>query len=128
VLEHIEDDLAALRAVVRALQPGGEVVVLVPAHPRLFGRLDREFGHHRRYTRDRLRRVIRDSGAELTELRSFNLLGVPGWWVAGRSGAVNITEGSLRAYEALVRFWRPLEERLKPPVGLSLVARARRPA
>jgi hypothetical protein len=31
-------------------------------------------------------------------------------------------------YEALVRFWRPIEERVRPPFGLSLVVRARKPA
>jgi SAM-dependent methyltransferase len=127
VLEHIEDDVAALAAVVDALEPGGELAVLVPAHPFLYGRLDEGFGHFRRYTRPRLRALIRDAGAELESLRSFNLLGVPGWWIAGRTERLGITEGSLRVYEALVRIWRPVEDRLRPPLGLSLVARARKP-
>jgi SAM-dependent methyltransferase len=127
VLEHIDDDVAALAAVVDALEPGGELAVLVPAHPFLFGRLDRRFGHFRRYTRPAVRELIRDAGAELTSLRSFNALGVPGWWIAGRTELLDISEGSLRAYELLVRFWRPLEDRLRPPLGLSLVARARKP-
>jgi hypothetical protein len=101
--------------------------VLVPAHPFLYGRLDESFGHFRRYTRPRLRALIRDAGAELRSLRSFNLLGVPGWWIAGRTERLEISEGSLRVYEALVRFWRPVEELLHPPVGLSLVARATKP-
>jgi SAM-dependent methyltransferase len=127
VLEHIEDDVAALTAVVDALEPGGELAVLVPAHPFLYGRLDERFGHFRRYTRQRLRVLIRDAGADLTDLRSFNTLGVPGWWIAGRTERLDISDGSLRAYEALVRFWRPVEDRLRPPLGLSLVARARKP-
>jgi SAM-dependent methyltransferase len=127
VLEHIEDDVAALTAVVEALEPGGEVAVLVPAHPFLFGRLDHEFGHFRRYTRPQLRAMIRDAGAELTSLRSFNAFGVPGWWIAGRTERVGIDARSLRVYEALVRVWRPVEELVRPPVGLSLVARARKP-
>jgi SAM-dependent methyltransferase len=128
VLEHIEDDVGALASVVEALEPGGEVAVLVPAHPRLYGRVDKRFGHHRRYTRPALRKLIHDAGAELTSVQSFNMLGVPGWWVAGHSRLLDVNSGSLRAYEALVRFWRPIEDRLRPPVGLSLVARARRPA
>jgi SAM-dependent methyltransferase len=128
VLEHIEDDASALAAVVDALEPGGELAVLVPAHPFLFGRLDRRFGHFRRYTRPALRTLVRDAGAELTSLRSFNLLGVPGWLIAGRTELLDISDGSLRPYEALVRWWRPVEDRLHPPLGLSLVARARRPA
>ena len=126
VLEHIEDDVAALAAVVDALVPGGELAVLVPAHPFLFGRLDTRFGHFRRYTRQQVRELIAGAGAELTSLRRFNALGVPGWWIAGYTERLHISEGSLRAYEALVRFWRPVEDRLQPPVGLSLVARARK--
>lgn len=126
VLEHVEDDAAALRAVADALAPGGELALLVPAHPALYGRLDRRFGHHRRYTRERVRSLVGSAGLRLDLLRSFNLLGVPGWWLAGRTTAVDITDRSLRVYEALVRAWRPLEDRLLPPAGLSIVARARK--
>jgi len=127
VLEHIEDDEAALAAVAAALAPGGEVALLVPAHPFLFGRLDRRFGHHRRYTRGRVRHIVAAAGLELVRLRSFNLLGVPGWWVAGHTELLGISDRSLRVYEALVPVARPLEEALRPRLGLSLVARARRP-
>lgn len=127
VLEHIDDDVGALAAVVDALEPGGELAVLVPAHPFLFGRLDRKFGHHRRYTRAALRDLIRNAGAELTSLRSFNALGVPGWWLAGHTELLDITERWVRTYEVLIRLGRPVEDRLRPPLGLSLVARARKP-
>ena len=100
------------------------VAVLVPAHPWLFGRLDHRFGHHRRYARAGLRALIAATGAELESLRSFNLLGVPGWLVAGRTGLFDVDERSLRVYEGLVRWWRPVEDAVRPPVGLSLVARA----
>ena len=127
VFEHIEDDVSALAAVVEALEPGGELAVLVPAHPFLYGRLDRRFGHFRRYTRPALRSLIREAGAELTSLRSFNLLGVPGWLIAGHSRLLDITAGSLRVYDALVRPWRSIEDALLPPLGISLVARAHKP-
>jgi SAM-dependent methyltransferase len=127
VLEHIEDDVAALAAVVDALEPGGELAVLVPAHPALYGRLDRNFGHFRRYTRGAVRELVSAAGAELTSLRSFNALGVPGWWLSGKARAMDITDGALAVYEALVVPWRPIEDLLRPPVGLSLVARARKP-
>jgi len=127
VLEHIEDDVAALAAVIEALEPGGEVAVLVPAHPFLFGRLDRRFGHFRRYTREHVRKLIANAGGELTSLRGFNALGVPGWWIAARTDRLDIDERSLRVYEALVRVWRPVEDAVGTPLGVSLVARARRP-
>jgi SAM-dependent methyltransferase len=128
VLEHIEDDTAAVAEMASYLRPGGMLDLLVPAHPRLYTRLDREYGHHRRYDRTRLEQVLRDAGLEIVTLRSFNLLGVPGWWLGGRRSSGRIGAGMLRAYELVVPVWRRLEELARPPVGLSLVARARRPS
>ncbi len=127
VLEHVDEDAAAVTTIAHVPRPGGRLSLLVPAHPRLFGSLDRAFAHRRRYTRERLRRVVEGAGLSLTALYSFNLLGVPGWWAKGRSGSREIGAGPLAAYEALVRVWRPVEERLRPPWGLSLVAHAAKP-
>jgi SAM-dependent methyltransferase len=127
VLEHVRDDAGAAAELAAALRPGGRLGLLVPAHPRLLGSLDRAYGHERRYSRERLERLIRDAGLELEELRSFNLLGVAGWWWKSRRGAGQLGRGSLRAYEAILPLWRPLERLLRPRAGLSLVAVARRP-
>ena len=51
VLEHIEDDAAALATFTRVVQPGGHVLIWVPAMPAAYGPLDAELGHHRRYTK-----------------------------------------------------------------------------
>ena len=127
VLEHIEDEALAVRAMARTLKPGGRLTLLVPAHPWLFGSLDRAYGHHRRYTPEHLRGVLAGAGLEVEDVYSFNLLGVPGWWVSSLRGARSIGAGSLAAYDRLLAAWRPLERALGPKVGLSLVAHARRP-
>ncbi len=127
VLEHIPDDGAATAAMAAALRPGGHLTILVPAHPRLYNRLDRRYGHERRYSRERLARIVADAGLDLDALYSFNLLGVAGWLVNSLRSAPSLTPASLRAYEALVRLWRPIERRARPPWGLSLIAHARRP-
>jgi SAM-dependent methyltransferase len=126
VLEHVPDDGGAVRELAAALRPDGMLGLLVPAHPRLYGSLDREYGHERRYTRERLERLIADAGLELVELRSFNLLGVAGWWWKSRRGARGLGHRSLRAYEALLPLWKPVERLLRPRAGLSLIAVARR--
>lgn len=128
VLEHIADDAAAMTAMAAAVRPGGHLVALVPAHPRLFGELDRRFEHHRRYTRESLRRLVELAGLEVTDVRAFNLLGVPGWWVQSRRSNPSLDERSLAAYEALLRVWRPVEDRVRFPWGLSVIAHARRRA
>lgn len=126
VLEHIDEEEATVSAMARALRPGGALGLLVPAHPRLYGSLDRHYGHHRRYTRERVRRLLADAGLAEVSLRSFNLLGVAGWWTKCRLGSTTLDARSMAVYERLLPFWRPLEDALRPPWGLSLVAVARR--
>jgi SAM-dependent methyltransferase len=128
VLEHIPRDDLAIAAIASSLRPGGRLGVLVPAHPRLFGRLDEGYGHQRRYTRETLSAVLEGAGLEVENVHSFNLLGVPGWWLKNRVGSPGVDARSLRVYEKLLRAWRPIEERIELPVGLSLVALARKPA
>lgn len=127
VLEHIAEERPAVHAMADALRPGGNLTLLVPAHPRLYGNLDKAYGHHRRYTRDRLRNLVVGAGLQLEDLYSFNLLGVPGWWVNRLRTRPGISYSSLRAYEALLRVWQPIERRYRPPWGLSLIARAHKP-
>ena len=68
------------------------------------------------------------AGLELERIGHFNALGIPGWWLKNRGGSRHIGKSALAAYELAVAAWRPLEERLRLPVGLSLIVRARRPA
>jgi SAM-dependent methyltransferase len=127
VLEHIEDDGGAIAAMARALRPGGRLMSLVPAHPRLYGPLDEGFGHHRRYTRARLRAIAEAAGLHVERVYSFNALGILGWWARNRTGGGGVGGAPLRIYEALLAGWRPIEERVDLPVGLSLIVQARRP-
>jgi SAM-dependent methyltransferase len=127
VLEHIPDQAGAVGAIADALRPGGTLGILVPAHPRLFGRLDEAYGHQRRYTRRSLEAVLEGAGLEIEASGYFNALGIPGWWVKNRFGSNEVDARSLRAYEVLLRAWRPIEDRLRLPFGLSVLARARKP-
>ena len=126
VLEHIAEESGAVKAMADALAPGGVVTILVPAHPRLYGRLDERYGHERRYTRKRLARVIHRAGLELVDLYSFNALGIAGWLAKSFAGKPSVSRGSLRAYERMLPYWRAVEDRRSLPVGLSLVAHARK--
>jgi SAM-dependent methyltransferase len=125
VLEHIADDAAALQAMSGALSPSGYLALLVPAHPRLFGPLDDAYGHYRRYSKARIRSLFDLAGLQMEVLRPFNTLGILGWWLKNRRPGMHLDERSLRTYELLVRFWRPAEERIRPPWGLSLIAQGR---
>lgn len=70
VLEHIDDDSAALAQVFRIVRPGGVVAIEVPAGPNLFDVYDRQLMHFRRYTLSDLCAKIRQAGFEILE-RSY---------------------------------------------------------
>ncbi len=126
VLEHVRDDAAVVELMAAALRPGGRLGLLAPAGPRLYGRLDRAYGHERRYTKAMLRQLVERSGLRLLDLYPFNMLGIPGWWAKNRTGASSLGTRSLAVYETLLPLWRPLERTLRPPWGLSLIAHAER--
>ena len=66
VIEHIEDDVAAIRDWVTKLKPGGRMLLYVPAHECLTSSLDRQVGHFRRYTRKSLTRTAESAGLRVT--------------------------------------------------------------
>lgn len=126
VLEHIEDDFGAVAEMGDALAIGGSMGLLVPAHPWLYGRLDELYGHHRRYTRARLLAMLAASDLEVVSVYRFNALGVAGWLAKRWQREPRLDATSLRVYEGLLSLYRPLESRVRVPLGLSLIAHARR--
>ena len=68
VIEHIEDDLDALRTLADSTQPGGRIIVTVPALPSLWSSWDTKLGHFRRYTRASLRTLGIRAGLEPIEV------------------------------------------------------------
>ncbi len=74
VLEHIAGDAAELRRAASHLAPGGRLIVLVPAHPFLFTRMDAAVGHYRRYTAAGLR-ALTPAGCRLVVLDRLDAAG-----------------------------------------------------
>jgi len=72
VIEHLDDDVAALRNVSTVLRPGGRALVTVPAFQALWSEHDVVNQHRRRYTRAQLAAALRASGFEIEKLTYFN--------------------------------------------------------
>ncbi|MGH7592134.1 MAG: class I SAM-dependent methyltransferase [Gemmatimonadales bacterium] len=122
VVEHIDDHVGALRTMRELVLPGGRVIILVPAMPSLYGTLDRELGHFRRYTRDTLSAAYQSAGLRVERLAWFNRVGTVGWWFNARvRRAGRIPLGQLKAFDLLVPFLR-LERLVPMSFGLSLIA------
>jgi SAM-dependent methyltransferase len=73
VLEHIEEDVAALRSWARWLAPGGHVMMSMPSHPGRYGPWDEKVGHFRRYTRDSLTTALNGAGFEVRSIESWGM-------------------------------------------------------
>ena len=136
VIEHIDDDVAALRQLRRVARGGGFLLVTVPAYPRLWSSHDEANQHRRRYTRAELLRRAASVGWIPRRTTHFNALLLPvamAWRLGERlrsngpaaaiselertPEAVNwLLEQPLRAESALLRTGRRI------PAGLSLVA------
>jgi len=113
VVEHIQDDLGALRNIRALLQEGGRAVILVPEGQRLFGSLDEELGHCRRYSEDRLRACMTEAGFEVETVLHFNRISRPGWWLNGKIlKRRTISRVQLKNFDRLVWLWRKLDPHL----------------
>jgi glycosyltransferase involved in cell wall biosynthesis/phospholipid N-methyltransferase len=122
VIEHVEDDLGALRNIRRVLAPQGRAIVLVPHGPDVFGTLDEVLGHKRRYTEESLRALVQEAGCEVEELLRFNRVGFPAWWLNGKLlQRRSFGLGQIMALNALTPLFR-LVDRMLPFPPLSLVA------
>jgi 2-polyprenyl-3-methyl-5-hydroxy-6-metoxy-1,4-benzoquinol methylase len=121
-LEHIQDDRQALRGMASILAPGGVVVLLAPAFPALYGPIDSNLGHYRRYTRGSIARVAGAAGLRIRKAHYMNAVGFFGWWM--NSHIFKRGAQSERQIEVFDRYVVPLLSRvegmMRPPFGQSL--------
>jgi len=122
VLEHIPNDAEALRSMYELLEPGGRIVLLVPAHPFLFGTMDTEYGHVRRYVRKELLEKTRQAGFTIEGSFTLNLFGILGWALNGKLfRRRTLPTGQLKLFEKVAPLLTWIEDHLRVPLGLSWV-------
>lgn len=127
VLEHIADDVGALRNIRDLLLPGGRAVLLVPARQAAYTRLDKLLGHYRRYEKDELEEKLRMAGYQVERIRFFNIVGLASWVVRDRLTRSSLLKPyQVSLFEGLVPLLKHVERICPPPVGISLVATGRR--
>jgi glycosyltransferase involved in cell wall biosynthesis len=128
VLEHIENDEAALQRLHEVLQPGGRLVLFVPADQKLFGTMDTQVGHYRRYSREEITRVMEAAGFQTETVFHQNVFGRLGWWFNGRVlKRTHMPAAQSRIFDKIVPILRRIEPH-NPDKGLSIIAVGTKPA
>jgi len=131
VIEHIDDDHAALAAIATRLKPGGKFMMTVPAHPWMWTAHDVANHHKRRYSKRALRALVEGSPLRLDKIGYFNSLLFPlaiveraASKLRGKDdGNVSLPPRPLNnLFEAVFASERYLVGRLPLPPGLSLFA------
>jgi SAM-dependent methyltransferase len=131
VIEHIDNEAAAVASIAAKLKSGGRFVMTVPAHQWMWSAHDVVNHHKRRYSKRGLKRLIERSPLRLEKIGYFNSLLFPlalaerlTSKILGKDGAdVKLPPAPLNA--ALERAFaaeRHLVGRLPLPPGLSLFA------
>jgi SAM-dependent methyltransferase len=146
VVEHLDDDLAAVTEWTARVADGGALLLSAPAWPNRFGPSDEMVGHRRRYTPEQFRTLLRDSGYSDVQVVLY------GWpiafaterirnWIAGRRTQVrqlslsDRTAASGRTLQpSAILGWAlrigitpfAIGQRLRPDAGTGLIALGRR--
>ncbi len=135
VIEHIDDDAAALKKLYQACSLGGTLILSVPAMGNLFGKRDVMLGHYRRYGRTELITKLVTAGFIVQQCRFWNMIGVPAYWLSEKvlkkplNDGLRVGQDSLvkRLVRSILAAWLKLELfLLRLPCGLSLLVIASR--
>lgn len=127
VLEHIEDDAGELALAAQRLHPGGELIMVGPAHSWLFSEFDKSIGHFRRYSPRSVRR-LRCSKLELISVKQLDVVGI----LASAANRLALRQATPNAEQIALwdRYMVPLSRVLDPlffyRLGKSIMAVWRR--
>ena len=121
VLEHIENDTAMLEKFASMLNPGGVILLYVPACSWAYGEIDKALGHYRRYSKHGLKELGHRCGLDVVSSRYVNFIGAFGWWWCSRARKqTDIKRDNVKLVDRFVPYLSAAEKLVKPVVGQSL--------
>jgi SAM-dependent methyltransferase len=133
VLEHIEDDVTAMRKLASLVRPGGKVLLTVPAGPWLFGYHDEQLGHFRRYSPKTLRALVAPF-CESMSVRTFGFTLLPvclmySKWLRRPYPVAESCDTARSPWRArILKTLLEIDRRVPMPLGTSLLLQAVRSA
>lgn len=128
VLEHIKNDYSALKYCSDYMKNhNSKLILLVPAHKFIYGSLDREVGHYRRYNKKMIVDIAIKTGFNIKDMYYFNFVGAIGWFInfkiLKRIGSNHDNDAQVNFFDRfLVQPVKFIESFIRPPFGISLIA------
>lgn len=126
VLEHLEDDWQAIKKMYSLLEPGGHLIIMVPAFQKLYCQLDKNVSHYRRYDRNVLKNMASELEMKVAYNGYFNALGIIPYYLKGKrhkgtrgSFSSSLNENNSRIYNFASVVLEPIERCFPPRCGLS---------
>lgn len=127
ILEHIEKDLDVLRNIRDILIKDGRLLIIVPAHKNLFGTMDRELSHYRRYSQKELSGKLKEAGFIIEEIEYMNSPAAIGWFIKYKIfRSKHMPLFGIWVFDKFIPLISKIEEGIKLPFGLSLFTVARK--
>ena len=127
VIEHLEHDAVAIANSHFLLKKGGNLIILAPAYNWLYCRIDKELGHHRRYTLKRLASLFPSSRFSILQQQYFNVIGITGWFLFGKLlGKKQIDSGEMSVFNRLVPLFKLADRICFKKTGLSAIVIAQK--
>lgn len=128
VLEHIKNDILALRNMRSMLDKGGNIVLLVPAKKFAYTKLDKNLGHFRRYEKSELKQKLEKAGFFVEKIEYFNFVGIFSWMLRNLLSRNHneLNTSHVKTFDIIVPLFRLLEPKKRLPIGISLIAVGRK--
>ncbi|PIU83137.1 MAG: hypothetical protein COS68_05645 [Elusimicrobia bacterium CG06_land_8_20_14_3_00_38_11] len=122
VLEHIQNDTAALLNINKILKEDGILILLTPAGQFLFSNLDRNVGHYRRYSKTEVKNKLETAGFTVEKQFYVNIVGAFGWFFSGKIlKRKTLGSSSLSLFNFFVPLFIFIESLIKIPFGVSVI-------
>lgn len=122
VLDNVKNDQFALQQLYKMLKKDGMLLLLLPAHKFLYNQLDANIGRLRRYALEELKQKIETTNFEIIRLFHFNLMGVIGWYLNGKSGkSPKINDNAFKIFNRMIPVSKAIEKITMKKLGLSVI-------
>lgn len=134
VLEHVEDDQALLDQFLKMVQPGGHLLIKVPAGRWLYGSVDIASAHFRRYVKSELKQKAIQAGWQIINIHYMNIFGVIPYFIKSRilkkqaNFSRTMSTRQLAIIKRMIPILKIIDRFVGPPIGQSLIMVAQKPS